>query len=424
MIMKKKYLKIGTFLFVLFSCSLGFAQTCTTTITSVNGSSPICGGNVATLAATHDGDNVNWYNAATNGTLLYTGSPYQTGPLTSNTSFWAESRKQVLGNATPGGAKLAPTSTSGTTVVTTTSPWGLVFNATQSFRLNSVDVFLSSTTPGTLIIDLRNSSNAVLQTWNISTPAGGSGASPVQFSVPLNYTIPVGNGYRLLALNPSPGMVRDLGTNSFPYALGTVGSVTQGTINNSLTTNPGVYYFFYNWNYTPITNCVSTRQEVAITVNTTNPPTGAAQQLFTIGETIADLDVTGTSLLWYADANGTIPIPTSTVLTDGTTYYVSQTLNGCQSTLLAVTAVTALSTANSVFSNLEYFPNPVKDNFTLSNLESNSVIEIFSILGQQLTKENYDSQNVSLDFSRFNNGFYLVKITSNNENKTIKVLKN
>jgi hypothetical protein len=421
--MKKKYLKITSLLFFLFSCFLSFAQTCTTTVTNVSGASPICSGNTATLTATHDGDNVYWYNAATNGTLLYTGNPYQTGPLTLTTSFWAESRKQVLGTPTSGGGKLAPTSTGGTTVVAGTSPWGLMFNATQSFKLNSVDVFLSSTTPGTLTIQLKDSSLNVLQTWTIATPAGGSGANPVQFTVPLNYIIPIGTGYRLVALSPSPNMIRDLASGGFPFPIGSVGSVTQGTISNA-NTNATTHYFFYNWNYTPIANCVSARQEAAVTVNTTSQPIGAAQQLFTLGETIADLDVTGTGLLWYSDAAGLNPIPTSTVLTDGTTYYVSQTLNGCPSTLLAVMAVTTLNVDDSVFSKLKYFPNPVTDNFTLSNLESNSQIEIYTVLGQQISYATYDSQEVNLDFSKYNSGIYLVKIMSNNETKTIKILKN
>ncbi len=169
---------------------------------------------------------------------------------------------------------------------------------------------------------------------------------------------------------------------------------------------------------------MSARQEVAITVNTTSPPTGASQQLFTLGETIVDLDVTGTALQWYSDAGGLNPIPTSTVLTDGTTYYVSQTLNGCPSTLLAVTAVTVLGVNNSVFSSLEYFPNPVQDNFTISHLESKSIIEVFTVLGHHLISAICDSPTANLDFSRFINGIYLVKITSGNESKTIKVMKN
>ncbi len=421
--MKQKYFTKNILLFVLFSCAFSFAQPCNTTVTSISGPAPSCNSVTATLTATHDGDQVYWFNAATNGTLLHTGNPYQTSALSSNTSFWAESRKQVIGSATSGGGKLAPTSTGGSTVVAGTAPWGLMFNATQSFRLNSVDVFLSSTTPGTLTIQLKDNSLNVLQTWTIATPAGGTGANPVQFTVPLNYIIPIGTGYRLVALSPSPSMIRDLASGGFPFPIGSVGSVTQGTISNA-NTNATTHYFFYNWNYTPIANCVSTRQQITVAVNTTSQPTGAAQQLFTLGETIADLDVIGTGLQWYADAAGTIPLPTSTVLTEGTIYYVSQTLNGCQSTLLAVTAVTVLGVADSVFSRLEYFPNPVKDNFTLSNLERNSIIEIHTILGQQMTAATYDSEEVSLDFSGFTNGIYLVKITSNNETKTIKVIKN
>ena len=421
--MKKKYLKISAFLFVIFTCSLSFAQTCTTSVTGITGSSSICSGTTTTLNATNDGDEVFWYNAATNGTLLYTGNPYQTSSLNASTSFWAESRKQILGNATSGGGKLANTGTSGTAVVAATSPWGLVFNASQSFILNSVDVFLTSASPGTLVLNLKDSNQTVLQTWTINTPAGGSNANPLQFTVPLDYTIPIGTGYRLVALS-SPTMMRDTGTNSFPFAIGSVGSVTQGTINNSLTTNSGVYYFFYNWNYTPIIECVSTRQEIAVTVNTTNLPTGDAQQLFTIGETIADLNVTGADLIWYSDIAGTNQIPTTTVLVDGATYYVSQTLNGCESTLLAVTSVIVLNVRASTFSNLKYFPNPVKEIITLSNIEGNSQIEVYSILGQLMLSKNYNSQEINLDFSDYTNGIFLIKITSQNETKTLKVLKN
>jgi len=421
--MKENYLKINVLALSILFSSLSFSQTCTTTITDVDGPASICGGTSATLTATHDGDNVYWYNAATNGTLLYSGTPYQTVPLSANTSFWAESRKQILGSAVGGGAKLTRSSTSGTSVVAGTSPWGLVFNATQSFVLNSVDVFLSSAAAGTLVLNLKDSNLNVLQTLTVQTPGGGSTANPAQFTVPLGFTIPVGTGYRLVAVS-SPSMIRDTGSNAYPFPIGTVGSVTQGTINNSLTSNPGVYYFFYNWNYTPLITCASAREEVAVVVNTTNPPTGASQQLFTLGETIADLDVTGTDLIWYSDAAGTVQIPTTTVLSDGTTYYVKQTLNGCSSSLLAVTAVTSLGTGSTIFANLKYYPNPVNNRFVVSNLENNSLIEAYTIFGQKIFAEKYNSREAILDFSGFSKGTYLVKITSGEQTKTIKVLKN
>ena len=421
--MKKNYLKTYALLLSFLSVNLTTAQTCVTTITAATSTGPICNGSTATLTATHDGDNVYWYNSATNGTLLHTGTPFETPALTATTSFWVESRKQIAGTQSSGGGKPTKTSTSGTAVVAGTSPWGLVFNASQTFILNSVDVFVTSGTAGSLVINLKNSNSDILQSWTIATPGGGTTTNPIQFTVPLNYLIPVGTGYRLVAVS-SPTMIRDTGTNAYPFSIGTVGSVTQGTINNSLTSNSGVYYFFYNWNYTPVTLCSSARTEVAVTVNTTSQPTGDPVQLFTTGETVADLSATGTNLVWYSDLAGTIQIPTTTLLVDGTTYYVRQTVDGCSSIPFGITAVTSLGIETTVFSNLKYYPNPVKNTFFLSNLENKASIAIYNLLGQQIFYKNYDSQEAAIDFSNFDTGTYFLKITSNQHAKTIKVIKN
>src|SRR5690606_38193726 len=69
----------------------------------------------------------------------------------------------------------------------------------------------------------------------------------------------------------------------------------------------------------------------------TTAPGGDADQFFETGDTLADLVVYGGNLTWYSDAAGTVAIPDSTLLVDGDTYYVRQTLNGCDSDLLAIT---------------------------------------------------------------------------------------
>ncbi len=82
------------------------------------------------------------------------------------------------------------------------------------------------------------------------------------------------------------------------------------------------------------------------------PPQGEALQSFCgaalraqINEppaNLTDLVVVGDNLQWYSDAGGTTPIPNTTLLVDGQTYYVSQTTTGtqgCESSLLAVQAV-------------------------------------------------------------------------------------
>jgi len=56
------------------------------------------------------------------------------------------------------------------------------------------------------------------------------------------------------------------------------------------------------------------------------------------GDVISDLNICGENLSWYSDAAGTTPIfnPNTQDLVDGQSYYVTQTINGCESDLLEV----------------------------------------------------------------------------------------
>ncbi len=75
-------------------------------------------------------------------------------------------------------------------------------------------------------------------------------------------------------------------------------------------------------------------------------PTAAATQTFCGNATIASLTATGTNLLWYANATGGTALTTSNALTTTTTYYVSQTINGCESARTAVAVTITPSTDN------------------------------------------------------------------------------
>jgi hypothetical protein len=107
------------------------------------------------------------------------------------------------------------------------------------------------------------------------------------------------------------------------------------------------------WNYTtaPVTLACyqsyvfnSTTCAWDITGTPTAVPTASAQT-FCAGNTVADLVATGTNLKWYDMATEGTALATSTALVTGTTYYVSQTDNGCESarTSVAVTVITTLA---------------------------------------------------------------------------------
>ncbi|MXN93364.1 hypothetical protein GR160_19260, partial [Flavobacterium sp. Sd200] len=91
----------------------------------------------------------------------------------------------------------------------------------------------------------------------------------------------------------------------------------------------GTYYVSQTLN-----SCESTRTAVSVTINTTTAPTASAQT-FCNSATVASLVANGTSLKWYSVATGGTQLSSTASLSNGT-YYVSQTLNSCESTRTAV----------------------------------------------------------------------------------------
>lgn len=82
----------------------------------------------------------------------------------------------------------------------------------------------------------------------------------------------------------------------------------------------------------PVTN------SVVITVSETLPPTGPAVQDYMTGQTLSSLDVTGQDLRYYILVDGEyIQISPNHLLQHGVTYYITQTMNGCESDYLEVT---------------------------------------------------------------------------------------
>ncbi|MBA4851865.1 S8 family serine peptidase [Emticicia sp. BO119] len=66
-------------------------------------------------------------------------------------------------------------------------------------------------------------------------------------------------------------------------------------------------------------------------------PAGNTNQTLANGSTIANIVVTGSDIKWYDAAAGGNLLNSSAELMDGTTYYASQMINGCESARLAIT---------------------------------------------------------------------------------------
>lgn len=117
------------------------------------------------------------------------------------------------------------------------------------------------------------------------------------------------------------------GNNLQWYAGATGGSPLAATH----TLASGIYYVSQTVN-----GCESDRIAVYAFVHTTPAPEAVATQTFCESGTVANLTATGDNLQWYATASGGSALASSVVITNGT-YFVSQTVNGCEGERAAVT---------------------------------------------------------------------------------------
>lgn len=88
-----------------------------------------------------------------------------------------------------------------------------------------------------------------------------------------------------------------------------------------------------------------------------------------------------------------------------------------------ISLATDLGVDNFDTVSLSYFPNPVSDELNLSYSAKVSKINVYNLLGQEVAVEKINNANTRIGFSHLAAGSYLVKITSGNSSKIIKVLK-
>ncbi|MFC6095183.1 T9SS type A sorting domain-containing protein [Flavobacterium qiangtangense] len=83
----------------------------------------------------------------------------------------------------------------------------------------------------------------------------------------------------------------------------------------------------------------------------------------------------------------------------------------------------ALGTDSFEFSKLSAYPNPVKNVLNLSYSQDISDVAVFNLLGQQVLAKKVNAAESQIDMSNLTQGTYLVKVTVENQVKTIKVIK-
>jgi len=166
-----------------------------------------------------------------------------------------------------------------------------------------------------------------------------------------------------------------------------------------------------------------------VTVNIVDVPApiGNPSQTFGPGATLADVVVTGTNIQWYDGADRNVnsnPLPMSTVLVNGATYYASQTSNGYESPdRLAVTVEVTLTANSYNFASLSYSPNPVENILNISSEDIFRDVVVYNYLGQVVLQQSAATSILNLDLGFLTKGNYFVKLESDNQSQVIAVIK-
>ena len=209
------------------------------------------------------------------------------------------------------------------------------------------------------------------------------------------------------------------------------------TINHSTTSDETqVACDSYTWNgttYTTSGDKTFTSTNVAgctnvatlhLTINHSYAPVADADQTFNLGDTLTNLIIaSGSNLTWYDSQTSTTSIPNTTTLIDGTTYYVSQTINGCEGPKTAITVHLNLGVDQNELVTITYNPNPVIDILVIKSKESIETITVFNTLGQLLFTKQENVNEFSVDFSNLPTGNYFIRTQRGDKNQVLKVIK-
>ena len=183
---------------------------------------------------------------------------------------------------------------------------------------------------------------------------------------------------------------------------------------------------FYNISYGEhtirVTDSCGNTQIISYLVLPAAPTTNPEQDIAE-GDTLADIEIYGADIQWYADAAGTIPLPLDTVLLADTTYYATQTMDGYESPTYAITigAFAGIDTQNK--NTFTAYPNPVADVLTVSATAGVKTVEVYNMLGQLSLTQKVSANAVNINMQGLQKGLYLVKVSGESGSKTIKVVK-
>jgi hypothetical protein len=276
-------------------------------------------------------NNVVWYSAATGGSQVASNTLLTTG---THTYFAA-----LVAGSCESAERRAVTITVGTTlpaVPQITTPQSFCLGAMISNIVvpnNQIRWYRTATGP--VADSLASGTVLASGTYFASQGAGGCESSPrTQIQIVVGNTMDEPNVPESFSVCGS-GTLADLNVNGIGILWYATADETDNTplpLTTALSVGTTTYYVVQSSG-----DCESARKAVAVTLHNAMAPVASTPQSFCESEgvtvsptlTLADLIVTGNNIKWYSTPTGGTELPLSTSLTDGATYYASQSSDLC-----------------------------------------------------------------------------------------------
>jgi hypothetical protein len=124
------------------------------------------------------------------------------------------------------------------------------------------------------------------------------------------------------------------------------------------------------------------------------------------------------------DAGESVTIAASVI---GTTYYINvghyDGFDDQPEGPYSITVNSVLATKSFNGASFKAYPNPVKNVWNVSYANTIDNVSVYNLLGQQVFTKAIGAKEAQIDLSSLNQGSYIVKLASNDEVQTMKIIK-
>ena len=362
----------------------------------------VCAGSTAHLYAS---GNAHWYDAPGGGNLLHVGNDFQTGTLSTSTTFYVADQPPTYADSI--GALNSNFTTTGN--FNATKDDYLIFNAFLPFKLKSVTV--NASIAGIRYFQLRDIYGKVILEKILVLNAG------IQV-VDLNFYVPSGLNLQLgcSTLQGAPNLYSNTTTNAnigYPYKINSLVNIVGSSAGDNL------YPFFYNWQVEGIPQTCNNGMRfpvTAVVAPNANPTITGVDPLYlhTDNPVLVLLNPPGGTLTGDGVLGNTFNPGTAGIGTHLLTYTYS--FGSCSRQTTFQTEVKFDSSTIQYETLIQLYGNPGANQklYIVSNQNANIDVRIHNSVGQLVKSTKYGATRGSnmfeLDLQKMAKGVYILDV--------------